>query len=157
MDFIGIDLHKNSGQVCVLTEDGKLIERRIKTDGDSLDKLFAERPLARILVESLTKSEWCVSHLEMLNYEVIVTNPTYAPMYATGDRRILRLTRERCPRLMRGVPARCLPSAHRMPNRQRDVRAYLSVREVLIHPSPTFSYLSINSLKIKISARLVQK
>ena len=41
MDFIGIDLHKNSSQVCILTEDGELIERRIKTDRESLDKLFA--------------------------------------------------------------------------------------------------------------------
>jgi hypothetical protein len=32
MDFIGIDLHKNSSQVCILTEDGELIERRIKTE-----------------------------------------------------------------------------------------------------------------------------
>jgi len=32
MDYIGIDLYKNSSQVCILTEDGELIERRIKTD-----------------------------------------------------------------------------------------------------------------------------
>ena len=33
MDYIGIDLHKESSQVCILTQDGELIERRIKTDG----------------------------------------------------------------------------------------------------------------------------
>jgi hypothetical protein len=43
MDFIGIDLHKNSSQVCILTEDGELLERRIKSDRESLDKLFADR------------------------------------------------------------------------------------------------------------------
>jgi hypothetical protein len=42
MDYIGIDLHKNSSQVCILTEDGELFERRIKTDRESFDKLFAE-------------------------------------------------------------------------------------------------------------------
>ena len=52
MDFIGFDLGKVSSQVCILTEDGELIERRIKTDRESFDKLFGERALARILVES---------------------------------------------------------------------------------------------------------
>ena len=36
MEHIGIDVHKNSCQVCILTEDGELIERRIKTDRSSL-------------------------------------------------------------------------------------------------------------------------
>jgi predicted NBD/HSP70 family sugar kinase len=40
MQHIGIDVHKNSCQVCILTEDGELIERRIKTDRSSLDTLF---------------------------------------------------------------------------------------------------------------------
>lgn len=46
MDYIGIDLHKNSSQVCILTEDGELVERRIKTDRESFDKLLSERPPA---------------------------------------------------------------------------------------------------------------
>lgn len=32
MDYIGIDLHKNSSQIYTLTEDGELVERRIKTN-----------------------------------------------------------------------------------------------------------------------------
>ena len=47
MDYVGIGPHKNSSQVCILTEDGVLIERRIKTDRESFDKLFADRPPAR--------------------------------------------------------------------------------------------------------------
>jgi len=88
MDYIGIDLHKNSSQVCILTEDGELVERRIKTDRESFDKLFGERPPAHILVEASTESEWCARHLEALGYEVIVADPNFAPMYATRDRRI---------------------------------------------------------------------
>lgn len=44
VDFISIDLHKNSSQVCILTEEGELVERRIKTDRESFDKLLGERP-----------------------------------------------------------------------------------------------------------------
>jgi transposase len=58
MEHIGIDVHKNSCQVCVLTEDGALVERRIKTERASLHALFGGRPRARILVESSTESEW---------------------------------------------------------------------------------------------------
>ena len=61
MDHTGIDLHKHSSQVCLLSEDGELIERRNKTGRESFDKLFGERAPALILVESSTESEWCAS------------------------------------------------------------------------------------------------
>jgi hypothetical protein len=70
MDYIGSDLHKTSSQVCILTQDGELIERRIKTDRESFDKLFADRPRARILVEASTESEWCARHLEALGMKL---------------------------------------------------------------------------------------
>jgi transposase len=131
MYYIGIDLHKTSSQVCILTEDGELIERRIKTDRESFDKLFGERPPARILVESSTESEWCARHLEALGHEVIVADPNFAPMYATRDRRIKtdkRDARALCEACRLGA----YRPAHRTSDRQRDVRAHLSVREALI-------------------------
>jgi len=131
MDHIGIDLHKNSSQVCILTEDGELIERRIKTDRESFDKLFGERPPARILVESSTESEWCARHLEALGHEVIVADPNFAPMYATRNRRIKtdkRDARALCEACRLGA----YRPAHRTSDRQRDVRAHLSVRETLV-------------------------
>ncbi|HEX8686536.1 MAG TPA: transposase [Pyrinomonadaceae bacterium] len=131
MDFIGIDLHKTSSQVCILTEDGELIERRIKTERESLDKLFAGRSPARILVEASTESEWCARHLEALGHEVIVADPNFAPMYATRDRRIKtdkRDARALCEACRLGA----YRPAHRTSDRQRAVRAHLSVREALI-------------------------
>jgi hypothetical protein len=50
MDFIGSDLHKTSSQVCILSEDGELTERRIKSTRESFEEVFAARPPARILV-----------------------------------------------------------------------------------------------------------
>src|SRR5215208_5336309 len=115
MDHIGIDLHKNSSQVCILTEEGELIERRIKTDRESFDKLFAERPPARILVEASTESEWCARHLEGLGHEVIVADPNFAPMYATHDRRIMTDKRD-----ARALCEACRLGAYRTSDRQRD-------------------------------------
>jgi len=57
MNYVGIDLNKTSSQACILTAEGELIERRIKTDRESFDKLFAGEPPARILVEASTESE----------------------------------------------------------------------------------------------------
>jgi hypothetical protein len=37
MDFIGFDLGKVSSQVCIITEDGEFLERRIKTAIDSTE------------------------------------------------------------------------------------------------------------------------
>ena len=32
MDHIGIDVHKSASQVCIRTETGQLVERRVRTD-----------------------------------------------------------------------------------------------------------------------------
>ena len=46
MDFIGFDLGKVSSQVCIITSDGELIERRIKTDREHISELLGTRPPA---------------------------------------------------------------------------------------------------------------
>ncbi|MDQ3743305.1 MAG: IS110 family transposase [Acidobacteriota bacterium] len=131
MQHIGIDVHKNSCQVCVLTEDGELIERRIKTDGASLHALFNDRPRARILIESSTESEWVARCLEELGHEVIVADPNFAPMYATRSKKVKtdkRDARTLCEACRLGA----YRPAHRASDKQRDVRAHLAVRETLV-------------------------
>lgn len=88
MDFIGFDLGKVSSQLCIITEGGELIERRIKTDREHLEKLLGNRTSARILIESSTVSEWVARFLEHLGHEVVVANPGFAPMYATRSRKV---------------------------------------------------------------------
>jgi transposase len=131
MEHIGIDVHKNSCQVCILTEDGELIERRIKTERSSLHALFSDRPRARILIESSTESEWVARCLEGLGHEVIVADPNYAPMYATRSKKVKtdkRDARTLCEASRLGA----YRPAHRTSDRQRDVRAHLAVRETLV-------------------------
>jgi transposase len=131
MDYIGIDLHKESSQVCILTEDGELIERRIKTDKAAFRKLLADRPSARILVEASTESEWVASYLEALGHEVIVADPNFAPMYATRDKRIKTDKRD-ARTLCEACKLGAYRPAHRTSDRQRDVRAHLIVRDTLV-------------------------
>ena len=131
MEHIGIDVHKNSCQVCVLTEDGELVERRIKTDRASLHALIGIRPRARILIESSTESEWVARCLEEFGHEVIVADTNFAPMYATRSKKVKtdkRDARTLCEACRLGA----YRPAHRTSDKQRDVRAYLAVRETLV-------------------------
>ena len=66
MDFIGFDLGKVASQVCIITQDGELIERRIKTDREHISELLAQRAPARVVIESSTESEWVARYLEEL-------------------------------------------------------------------------------------------
>jgi transposase len=131
MEHIGIDLHKVSSQLCILSEDGELTERRIKSTRASFDEVFAERPRARILVEASTESEWVACHLEQLGHEVIVADPNFAPMYATRDKKIKtdkRDARALCEACRLGA----YRPAHRTSERQRKIRAQLLIRSTLV-------------------------
>jgi transposase len=88
MDHVGIDLGKRESQIAILTEDGELINRRIRTERPRLAEMFGRRPQARILLEASTESEWVARCLEDLGHEVIVADPNYAPMYARRTRRV---------------------------------------------------------------------
>lgn len=88
MDHIGFDLGKVNSQLCIITGEGELIERRISTSHDSLTKLLGSRPPAHILIEAATESEWVARHLESLGHKVVVADPNFAPMYATRSRRV---------------------------------------------------------------------
>jgi len=131
MDTIGLDLHKRESQLCILTEEGEVVERRIVTSRERFTAVLGGRARARILVESSTESEWVARHLESLGHEVIVADPSFAPMYATRrrgvktDRRDARTLAEAC-RLGAYRPA------HRASDAQRHVRAELAVREALV-------------------------
>jgi len=131
MQHCGFDLAKTASQLCIRTEDGQRIERRIKTTREELTKFFAERPLTRILIEAATESEWVAQHLEGLGHEVVVADPNFAPMYSTLSKKVKtdkRDARALCDACERGTYRR----AYRSTDSQRQVRAELIARETLV-------------------------
>jgi len=88
MEYIGIDVHKNQSQICILTEAGDFIEKRIRTEGKRFEEVLGGRAKAKVLIEASTESEWVARCLEELGHEVIVGDPNYAPMYAERSRRV---------------------------------------------------------------------
>src|SRR4029450_11759889 len=88
MDYGAIDLHKRESQIRIVTEGGEVLDRRIATTRERLTAVFEGRPPMRILLEAATESEWVAQHLETLGHEVIVADPTFAPMYSERSRRV---------------------------------------------------------------------
>jgi transposase len=131
MDIIGLDLHKRETQLCILTDDGELVERRLVTSRARFTEVLGRRAPSRILLEASTESEWVARHLESLGHVVIVADPGFAPMYATRSRRVKtdkRDARTLCDACRLGA----YRPAHRCSDAHRHLRAELAVRDALV-------------------------
>jgi len=131
MDNIGLDLHQRESQLGILTDDGEVIERRIRTTPERLRALLGGRPPARILLEASTESEWVARQLETLGHTVIVADPNFAPMYATRSGRV-KTDRRDARTLADALRVEAYRPAHRSAEGHRHVRAELAVRETLV-------------------------
>src|SRR5262245_59736380 len=131
MDHIGIDVHKRESQICILTEDGELLERRVRTEPSRFAEILGSRSPARILIESATESEWVARCLEALGHEVIVADPNFAPMYAHRSRKV-KTDRRDARALAEACVLGAYRRAHRLSDEQRQVRARLTVRDALV-------------------------
>jgi transposase len=137
MNHIGVDLGKTSSQLCILTEEGELIERRIATTRESFTRLLGESEPARILLEASTESEWVAQHLETLGHEVIVADPNFAPMSAQRSRRV-KTDRRDARALCEACRLGAYRAAQRPSERQRQLKRLLNVRESLVRTRARF-------------------
>ena len=118
MEYLGIDVHSNESQICLLTEQGEVLEHRIRTRPSRFAELLGDRPKARIVIEASTESEWVARCLEGLGHEVIVADPNFAPMYATRSRRV-KTDRRDAQALMDACRLGAYRPAHRTSDPQR--------------------------------------
>jgi transposase len=131
MNHVGIDLGKRESQIAILTEEGELLNMRVRTERPRLVEMFGGRAKARILMEASTESEWVARCLEELGHEVIVADPNYAPMYARRTRRVKTDCRD-AHALAHACRAGTYRPAHRTSTDRRAVRARLAVREAVV-------------------------
>ena len=137
MEHVGIDVHASESQICLLTEQGEILEHRVRTRPDRFEEILGNRTRARILIEASTESEWVARCLESLGHEVIVADPNYAPMYATRSRRV-KTDRRDAQALMDACRLGAYRPAHRTSDPQRQVRAELAVRDALVRTRARF-------------------
>ena len=131
MEHIGIDVHKMESQLCILTESGEIIERRIRTQRERFAAVLGGRVRAKVLLEASTESEWVARCLESLGHEVIVADPNFAAMYATRSRRV-KTDRRDARTLAEACKLGAYRRAHRLSDGERHVRAQLAVRDTLV-------------------------
>ena len=131
MEYIGIDLHKGTSQVCIVNEHGEVTERRIRTERDRFSELLTGCAPARVLLEASTESEWVAQHLETMGLEVVVADPNYAPMYGTLGRRV-KTDRRDAAALCEAARTGVYRAAHRTGQEHRKLRASLNVRETMV-------------------------
>jgi transposase len=131
VEYIGVDVHKRDSQVCILAENGDILERRIRTEASRFAALFGERPRARILLEASTESEWVARCLEALGHEVIVGDPNYAPMYAQRSRRV-KTDRRDARTLAEACRVGAYRPSHRASDEARQLRMALVVRDAVV-------------------------
>jgi transposase len=131
MNYIGLDLGQTASQICCLTTDGEMIERRIKTERETLAQFFAKMPGSRILLEASTISEWVARYLEELGHKVIIADPNFAPMYATRSKRIKTDKRD-ARALCEAAQLGAYREIHRVSDHQKRRRQQITVRETLV-------------------------
>lgn len=141
MEYVGIDVHMRESQICIETEDGEVIEKRIKTDRVRFAEVFGSRPRSRILIEAMSESEWVARCLESLGHEVVVADPNFAAMYATRSRRV-KTDRRDAVTLADACRLGAYRHAHRTSERQRAVRAELVIRESVVRSRTKFIALT---------------
>jgi transposase len=131
MEHIGIDVHKRESQLCILTEEGEVVEQRIRTERGRLAEVLGVRARAKVLLEASTESEWVAQCLEELGHEVVVADPNFAPMYGTRTRRIKTDKRD-----ARALADACVAGtyrkAHRASATRRQLKVQLAVRDALV-------------------------
>jgi len=59
MEYCGIDVHQSYSQVCILDEDGQVMESsRVRTSRAGLGRFFQRRAPMRIVLEAGGSSPW---------------------------------------------------------------------------------------------------
>lgn len=132
MEYGAIDLHLRRSQIRIIDEhESVVLDRRIDTTREEFDRVFADHPRMRILLESSTESEWVAQHLEGLGHEVIVADPNYTPMYGSRSRKVKTDKRDVAALTIacrRGI----YRAAHRASAGARTLRQTMRVRQQLV-------------------------
>lgn len=130
---IGMDLGDEYSQVCVLDDQGVVVEQgRIRTEMEALRNRFSKLPRARIAVEAGTHSAWVSRLLEECGHEVLVANPRKLRLIYENDRKDDDVDAEYLARLARLDPKLLSPIQHRSAQAQQDL-AVLRARDALVH------------------------
>lgn len=131
MEYCGIDLHSEYSQICILDEDGEVMETsRVGTSRKALERFFA-RDRMRVVMEAGGSSPWVSRLLDSLGHEVVVCSPRRVRLIAESSLKNDKVDAEVLARLVRLDPEFLKPIQHRSEQAQL-LRANLKVRSAMV-------------------------
>ena len=130
MDHVAIDLGGRQSQVCVRSEDGRVVEeRRIPTE--ALEAYLRRREKSRVVVETCAESFRVADQARALGHEVRVVSATLVRSLGVGSRRTK--TDRRDAQVLSEVSCRIdLPSVHIPSKAAREWKTLCGTRDALV-------------------------
>jgi len=131
MEYCGIDLHAEYSQICILDEDGEVMETsRVRTSQKALERFFRRDPM-RVVMEAGGSSPWVSRLLDSFGHEVVVCSPRRVRLIAESKLKNDKVDAEVLARLVRLDPGFLKPIQHRSEEAQL-LRANLKVRRAMV-------------------------
>lgn len=129
---VGIDLGDKESRICVLDEQGRVLEQSsLQTTRAAFKKRFGDFSKVLIALEVGTHSPWASRTLEDLGHDVLVANPRKVRLISQNDAKCDRTDAELLARLARADPALLSPIKHRGEQAQAD-RAVIQARKAAV-------------------------
>ena len=82
----GVDLHKRMSQIAVLSDEGRITQRRVPNDAAQVGRFFHGLPPARVAIEASGTWWWLVDLLEELGHQPVLSHPRLAASSARCTR-----------------------------------------------------------------------
>ena len=93
---LGMDLGDKKTDYCLLSQDGKVLERgKVSTRRRALEAFFSEQPHSRTVIECGTHSRWVQQVAVEAGQEVIVSNPRRVRLISGNRKKRDRIEEER--------------------------------------------------------------
>jgi len=136
---IGLDVSDRSSVVCVLDEDGEVIEEStIRTTPSSIRSRFGSRERMRVVLETGVHANWLHDELESLGHDVVVANARRVRAICEADHKNDRSDAEQLARLGRA-----------------DVRLLSPVDPRSVETRKDMEVMRARSLLVEVRTRLV--
>lgn len=132
MDYCGIDVHQKESEICILNEEGDVIERtRIRTTRQVLTGYFDKRDQMRVIMEAGGSSQWVSRIVEGSGHDLVLCVPRRVRLIAESTLKSDEIDAEVLARLGRIDPGFLGKANHRSEEAQL-LQTNLTVRSALV-------------------------
>jgi transposase len=131
-EVVGVDLGDRTSDLCVLAEDGAIVEEgRVQTTQAGMTRWFEGKKRMRVVMEVGTHSPWVSRLITDLGHEVLVANPRKLRFIYQSRKKGDKVDARSLARVGRLDPELLSPVTHRPEGMAQDL-AVLRTRDVMV-------------------------